>query len=207
MHKNDLAKLKQLKKALRNATKKPVVKTPTASISLSDHELFMRAINGVKPLTHPYIEKTPKSPSPWPKQGLQQHLINEATESMTDFWPWDELETDEQLMFTRPGVSLEILKKLKRGNWPAQAELDLHGHTTETARALLVEFLLRSVKLGFRCVRIIHGKGLSSPNNEPILKLKTKNWLAQRDEVLAYTQAKRNEGGGGAVVVLLRSTK
>ncbi len=85
-----------------------------------------------------------------------------------------------------------------------QDELDLHGLTTPEARALLVEFLNRCLRRGWRYVRIIHGKGLRSKNREPVLKQKVANWLMQRDEILGFCQARNIEGGSGAVVVLLK---
>jgi DNA-nicking Smr family endonuclease len=92
----------------------------------------------------------------------------------------------------------------RRGHWAIQDAIDLHGLTSPEARTLLAEFLASCVRRGLRCVRIIHGKGLRSKNREPVLKRKVAHWLMQRDEVLAYCQARRTEGGGGAVVVLLK---
>ena len=99
------------------------------------------------------------------------------------------------------------MRQLRRGHWVIQDELDLHGLTTAQARPLLVEFLNDCRRAGFRCVRIVHGKGLRSKNREPVLKGKVAGWLMQRDEVLAFCQARPTEGGGGAVIVLLRGAK
>ena len=99
------------------------------------------------------------------------------------------------------------LRKLRRGHWVVQAQLDLHGMTSDEARMNLVAFLNACKKNGHRCIRIIHGKGLGSKNREPVLKIKVRNWLMQRDEILAFTQARQVDGGGGAVVVLLKSGK
>ena len=84
-----------------------------------------------------------------------------------------------------------------------QGELDLHRLNREEARDALTEFFNAARSSGWRCVRIIHGKGLSSPNREPVLKGKVRLWLAQRDEVLAYCEAPHHAGGSGAVLVLL----
>jgi DNA-nicking Smr family endonuclease len=96
---------------------------------------------------------------------------------------------------------------LRRGEWALQDQLDLHGLTVEEARALLASFLSNSVKRGMRCIRIVHGKGMRSASGEPVLKRKVAGWLAQRDEVLAYVQARQVDGGGGAVMVLLRGAR
>ena len=108
-------------------------------------------------------------------------------------------------MFLRNGLSSQILKKLRRGFWATQDHLDLHGLRSEEARTLLVSFLNEALKHGLRCVRIVHGKGLRSRNAEPVLKRKIGNWLGQRDEVLAFVQARAEDGGGGAVMVLLKA--
>ena len=85
-----------------------------------------------------------------------------------------------------------------------QAELDLHGYTTDEARDVLADFLYEARQRGYRCVRVVHGKGLTSPNREPVLKGKVRLWLTQRDEVLAYCEAPHHAGGSGAVLVLLK---
>ena len=114
------------------------------------------------------------------------------------------IEAGEELTFTRNGIGPQSLKKLQRGHWMVQDELDLHGLTSAEARATLVEFLDRCLRRGVRCVRIIHGKGLRSPNREPVLKQKVGYWLMQREDVLAFRQARPSDGGGGAVMVLLK---
>lgn len=96
------------------------------------------------------------------------------------------------------------LKKLRRGHWNIQAEIDLHGMTSDQARDSFTEFLEESQSLGLRCIRIIHGKGFGSRNQEPVLKLKVTSWLMQHDEILAFCQAQPIEGGSGATIVLLR---
>ena len=87
-----------------------------------------------------------------------------------------------------------------------QAELDLHGLTIDEAHDALSDFIVESRTLRFRCVRVIHGKGLTSPNKEPVLKGKVRRWLAHWDEVLAYTEAPRHAGGSGAMLVLLKGS-
>jgi DNA-nicking Smr family endonuclease len=122
--------------------------------------------------------------------------------------PWDILdqgETGEELFFSRPGVPASAIRKLKRGGWVIAAELDLHGQRSDEARITLAEFLLHCARNDLRCVRIIHGKGLRSKNREPVLKHKLRHWLIQREDVLAFCQARPADGGSGAVIVLLKS--
>lgn len=115
------------------------------------------------------------------------------------------LETDEALSFRRPGIGAEVLRKLRRGHWVIQDEIDLHGHTVQEARAALAAFLRRAGRRGVRCVRVVHGKGLGSKDRQPVLKHKVRLWLSQRDEVLAFCQARPAQGGAGALIVLLRA--
>jgi DNA-nicking Smr family endonuclease len=114
------------------------------------------------------------------------------------------LETDEDLSYTRQGIGIDVAKKLRKGHWVIQAELDLHGMRRDQARDALADFLRQCGRTGRRCVRIIHGKGLGSVNKEPVLKKKVRNWLIQKDEVLAYSQATAADGGSGALIVLLK---
>ena len=116
-------------------------------------------------------------------------------------------EHEADLTFLRPGLGTDILSKLRRGRWSVQGELDLHGLNTEESRDALADFLLEARTRGLRCVRVIHGKGLTSPNKEPVLKGKVRKWLAHWDDVLAYCEAPRHAGGGGAVLILLRGSE
>ncbi|WP_084186935.1 Smr/MutS family protein [Andreprevotia chitinilytica] len=195
--------LKPLQKALSAPKAKPAPAVVAAPPPLSDHELFMLAAAGSRPIVHDRHQHALPRPSPWPLQRWHDEAQVMA-DAMSDFWPWDELETGEELLYLRPGMKLDTLKKLRRGQWVVQAGLDLHGHSIDTARLAVAEFLHDCRLRNQRCVRIIHGKGLGSKNKEPVLKLKLKNWLAQRDEVLAFAQARSVDGGSGAVLVLLK---
>lgn len=113
-------------------------------------------------------------------------------------------EHDLHQTFLRKGLGMDVLARLRRGHWSVQGELDLHRLTREEAREALTQFLNEARAAGWRCVRVVHGKGLSSPNREPVLKGKVRLWLAQRDEVLAYCEAPHHSGGSGAVLVLLK---
>ena len=130
------------------------------------------------------------------------------TESLSDHISWDiGTESGDELIYLRDGMQSMTLRKLRRGHWVVQGELDLHGHTTIEARTALVVFLHACLRDGLRCVRIVHGKGLRSKNREPVLKTKVGTWLRQREEVLAFCQARQSDGGGGAVIVLLKTRR
>jgi DNA-nicking Smr family endonuclease len=113
-------------------------------------------------------------------------------------------EFEHEQTFVRKGIGRDIAGKLRRGHWAVQAELDLHGMNSAEAHDALADFISGARERGMRCVRVIHGKGLTSPNREPVLKGKVRSWLAHWDEVLAYSEAPQHAGGGGAVLVLLR---
>ena len=120
---------------------------------------------------------------------------------------WDTgQEFEHEQTFVRRGLSPDLAGKLRRGHWSVQAELDLHGLTVDQAHDALSDFVVESRTLRLRCVRVIHGKGLTSPRKEPVLKGKVRRWLAHWDEVLAYTEAPRHAGGSGAVLILLKGS-
>ncbi|MFO1310557.1 MAG: Smr/MutS family protein [Burkholderiales bacterium] len=120
---------------------------------------------------------------------------------------WDTgQEFEHEQTFVRPGLGADVASRLRRGQWSVQAELDLHGLTVDEAHDALSDFIVESRTHRLRCVRVIHGKGLTSPNKEPVLKGKVRRWLSHWDEVLAYTEAPRHAGGGGALLVLLKGS-
>jgi len=167
--------------------------------------LFLEAMRGVAPA--PPLKRVvlnASKPPPIPVQTLRdEHAA--LLDSLSDDDPWlTGFETGEELCFLREGLPQTILRKLRRGHWVIQDELDLHGLNRDEARTQLADFLHASLQSGHRCVRVIHGKGLGSLNREPVLKHKVRAWLAQRDEVLAYCQARPVDGGSGAAIVLLR---
>ncbi|MGB2817620.1 MAG: Smr/MutS family protein [Burkholderiaceae bacterium] len=166
---------------------------------------FRDAVGDVTPLTiRARVEHDRPPHPPLPKKRWEddeQVLVA----SVSDEFEIDTLlHTDDELSFRRPGVGPDVLRKLRRGDWVIQDEIDLHGCRTDEARELLGSFLREAVKRGVRCLRIVHGKGLGSRDRQPVLKGKTRVWLAQRDEVIAFCQARPAEGGSGALVVLLK---
>ncbi len=174
----------------------------------SARELLRAALADVTPL--PPVNRA-KLVRPRPQPIAAQRQLDEIAvlrDTLSDAPAWEQgLENGEELLFLRNGISAQHLKKLRRGHWAVQDHLDLHGLTSPEARVLTAAFLAHCVRNGLRCVRIVHGKGLGSPNREPVLKKKVSGWLAQRDEVLAYCQAPQADGGGGAVLVLLRGSR
>jgi DNA-nicking Smr family endonuclease len=168
--------------------------------------LFREAVRDATPLQTSARgwRKPEPPPPPLPVQSLLD-VHDALAESITGPVSSDQfLETGEELSFLRDGLGRDVLRKLRRGHWIVQDFVDLHGLNRAQAHARLVEFLADCLKRGLRCVRIVHGKGLGSPKREPVLKGKVRQWLAQRDDVLAFCQAPPNQGGSGALLVLLR---
>ncbi len=186
--------------------KRPVIPEPPAEEPADDEALLREALKDVAPITDPgkaTLRRQPPRPVPVQRLRDDEQVLQD---SLSDQMPMEVgVETGDELVFLRNGLSNQILKKLRRGYWSIQDQLDLHGLRAEEARALLVSFLNDALKHGLRCVRIVHGKGLRSRNAEPVLKRKIGNWLGQRDEVLAFVQARAEDGGGGAVMVLLKA--
>ncbi len=174
--------------------------------SRRDAELFRHAIGDVAPLP-PANKAEPATPRPLPIP--RQHLADEQAalaESLSDEFNVDTLlDTDEELSYARGNIGRDTLRKLRRGHWVIQGQLDLHGMRRDEAREALAEFLRNAVKRGWRCVRVIHGKGLGSVNKEPVLKSKVRSWLVQKEEIIAFCQARAADGGSGALVVLLKA--
>ena len=153
----------------------------------------------------PAFRQRPTSlPPPYP---VQSHLDEHEAlrDSLAAEWTAEDwLDSGDEPNFLRPGLSRQVLRKLRSGSWVIQDQLDLHGLDRHEAHEALAAFLASCVRRGARCVRVIHGKGLGSKNREPVLKTKVKHWLTQREEVLAYCQARPVDGGSGALVVLLK---
>lgn len=170
-----------------------------------EFELFREAVKDARPLKAPRLHHPPPRPKPVPHQFIQDEK-QALTDSLSDeYIPAHELESGEELLYLRQGHSPDILPKLRRGFWVIQASIDLHGMVVEDARQYVADFLAECKKRGIRCVRVVHGKGHGSRNREPVLKHKLRSWLMQKDEVIAYAQARQADGGGGAVIILLKA--
>ena len=140
-----------------------------------------------------------------------QHALDEQAalqESMSDEFDVSTLlDVDDQMSFRRPGIGTDVTRKLRRGDWTLQGQIDLHGLRSDEAREALGQFIRDAYRVGWRCVRVVHGKGLGSPGKEPVLKAKVQRWLVQKNEVIAFVQARPLDGGAGALVVLLAPGK
>jgi len=167
-----------------------------------DAALFRAAVGDAVPLRAPKRRvNAGRGAPPAPVQSLldEHSALAESRSGALD------PEVEDEASFVQAGVPRQVLRKLRRGHWVVQDDLDLHGLTRAEAREAVAGFLRESVRRARRCVRIVHGKGLGSKNREPVLKAKVRVWLAQREEVLAFCQAPAAQGGSGAVLVLLKA--
>ncbi len=208
-----LSDLKALQKALAaRAAEAAKQRAATEALRLEaerrlhqDRWLFERAVGAVQRMpNHGRYIRPAQAPLPVPQQRQrdEQAVMQEALSD--EFDAETLLLTDEHLSFRRKGVGPEVVRKLRQGNWSIQAQLDLHGLRTDEARQSLAAFVREAHRHGLRCVRVVHGKGLGSPGKTPVLKGRVHSWLVQKNEVMAFVQARPAEGGAGALVVLLR---
>jgi DNA-nicking Smr family endonuclease len=212
----DLKKLLDERRALEPAPARKAVarvvapRRAVASSKHADGDVDLKAAFGdvapIKRANRARLDTPPPAPVPRHRIADEQDAL-EASKYGAEPAPqsWDigqELEGEQT--YVRAGIGADVLTKLRRGHWSVQAEIDLHGHVTAEAHDALADFLDDVRAAGMRCVRVIHGKGLSSPDREPVLKGKVRRWLQRWDDVLAYCEAPRHAGGGGAVLVLLR---
>lgn len=179
-----------------------------AAKAKAEKELFSRAIGPVKALPARHLpghraQLAPAQPAPIPVQQQRDELAVMREAISDEFDVETLLDTDEALSFRRPGMGPDVVRKLRRGGWSIQRQLDLHGLRREDARDALSVFIREAHKAGMRCVRVVHGKGLGSPGKTPVLKGRVQSWLIQKQEVIAFVQARPAEGGAGALVVLL----
>jgi DNA-nicking Smr family endonuclease len=171
----------------------------------AERTLFVRAAGAVRPIRdHRRVDLAPEPPPPIAVQQQldEQRVLREAISD--EFDASTLLDIDDALSFRRPGIGTDVTRKLRMGGWSLQGEIDLHGLRREEAREALADFIREAHRRGWRCVRVVHGKGLGSPGRTPVLKSKVQSWLVQKNEVLAFVQARGDEGGAGALVVLLK---
>ncbi len=205
-----LADLKSVKKAIdRQAAERAAQEAARIALAKkqrAEKELFATTVGKVLPLPRKAaISVFKDQPAPIP---VQQQLDEQKVlrETMSDAWDTSSLiDTDEALSFRRPGIGADVVRKLRKGDWTVQGQVDLHSLRTDEAREALGSFIRESYKNGLRCVRVVHGKGLGSPGKVPVLKNKVHSWLIQKNQVLAFVQATPVQGGAGALLVLLQS--
>lgn len=132
-------------------------------------------------------------------------LDDELTQAVQYDFSGTKVGAFESLFYCQPGVRTQELSKLKKGQFNAQAVLDLHGLTVQQGEQALDDFIALCCAQNKRFIRVIHGKGYNSDDEYPALKNLTNQLLSQLNEVIAFTSAPEKDGGVGAVNVLLKA--
>jgi DNA-nicking Smr family endonuclease len=172
-------------------------------ISDDDLRLFAQAVGPVRPIAGGERVIARRRPAPEPKQS-QLDEARVSTELLRSAIDPGVIEVGEELSYLKSGLSPRLLQKLKRGHFSIADEIDLHQMTAAVARTAVKQFLDANRRADRLCVKIIHGKGLRSRAEGPVLKRLVDGLLRQRGDVLAFASAKPADGGTGAVIVLLR---
>jgi DNA-nicking Smr family endonuclease len=195
---------KQIAEAQAKAAAEAAARTAEVKRIEAEKNLFVRAVGQVALLPTSNTAQIPKLPRAPVATQLKIDEAKVIHDSLSDEFDVSTLlDTDDALSFRRPSVGPEVTRKLRKGDWAIQREIDLHGLRSDEARLALTTFIREAHKYGIRCVRVVHGKGLGSPGKTPVLKSKVHSWLVQKNQVMAFVQAKPAEGGAGALVVLL----
>ena len=168
---------------------------------VDDAALFRDAIGPVREL--PAQPAPPTKPRPRPAARMAARDEAQALSEFRRAMSADALEAGDALSYRRESVSPRTLQRLRRGEYAAQEELDLHWTDAKHAEAMLRDFLVHARQHGLGCVKVIHGKGLNSDSKTPALKNLVDRMLRHRSEVVAFASAPTNQGGTGAVLVLL----
>jgi DNA-nicking Smr family endonuclease len=171
--------------------------------------LFEDEMAGVAPLT-----EDPRGRLGAPKAEPRRTRLNDEAEAYAQLadlvegvGPFDIADSDEYIEGLAPGIDKHLLRKLKKGEYALQGHLDLHGMTSDEARGEVEKFVEAALLEGKRCLLVIHGRGLNSKDNIPVLKERLKLWLTRgriARRVLAFATARPADGGAGAVYLLLR---
>jgi DNA-nicking Smr family endonuclease len=177
-------------------------RTPT-TVNDEDSRLFRDAIGEVRKLDP--VAPPPAMPKPEPHPYMLEADEAAVPGELLDM-AFDPglMEVGEELSYLRDGYPPKLLRQLKRGQFSVQDEIDLHQMNAAAAQATISAFLAEAFDHGFRCVRIVHGKGLRSKSGGPVLKVLTDRLLRRRDDVIAFASARPMQGGTGAVIVLLK---
>jgi DNA-nicking Smr family endonuclease len=178
--------------------------------AVSEEDLFLREMADVRPLTSKQRAHVPRQPPPLPPKAPTDpdaEALAELSDLVAGNGAFDITQTTEFLEGAVLGLDRRLVRRLRNGEFAYQSHLDLHGMTSEQARAAVDSFLTTAHRRGYRCVLIVHGRGHNSADQVPVLKRKVTAWLSRGSWarlVLAFTSARACDGGAGALYVLLR---
>lgn len=187
----------------------PRSKEPPRALD-AESALFLEAVGEVAPVR---VAKARVEPPP-PPTAAQLRLPNDEAEGLARLaelvsgdGEFDIADADDFVEAAVQGFDERVMRKLRAGDFSTQAQLDLHGLTREQAKPAVEAFIQRSRIAGHRCVLVVTGRGLNSPDQIPVLKQGAQQWLTRGKtarQVLALCSARPKDGGAGALYVLLR---
>lgn len=172
---------RELSARAEQAARQATLAEQVQRLARAEKNLFVRAAGAVQPLPDTgrlILKQVRAAPMLMRYQHDEQAVLHEAISDEFDVGTL--LDTDDLLSFRRPGIGTDVTRKLRRGDWSIQRQLDLHGLRRDDAREALSNFIREAYKHGIRCVRVVHGKGLGSPGKAPILKSRVHSWLVQK---------------------------
>lgn len=183
--------------------------TATPAPASTDDDLWAQATAGVSRLAVGPGAADPRPPSPGPSHVRHPDLeaIDELRALVNGDAPFDLADSDEFIEGCVAGLDPGVVRKLRRGEYAVQGHVDLHGLRRDEAKAAVDRFLKEARAVGKRCVLLVHGRGSHSKDQVPVLKEALRTWLATARfgrHVLAFATARPQDGGAGAVYVLLR---
>lgn len=179
------------------------MKSKSAKVDQQDIALFREGVGEIEQIEQDKIQPVATQPKPIPRF-RQQRLDMEYQDTFSEQYEPHTVGSEETLNFRRSGIQQRLFSRLRNGQLQIEAELDLHGMTISVAHEALAKFLHDCQHYKIRCARVIHGKGWGSKQRQPVLKSKLNGWLQQTDDVLAFCSAPIEDGGTGAVYVLLK---
>jgi DNA-nicking Smr family endonuclease len=191
------------------------VQQPPASVKKQDENgLFLDLMSDVTPLQDGKKRRIAKLPDPNVRPAHapgneELEVLAHLSDLVSGVTEIDITFTDEYIEGCTPGFSQRLMQRLKRGEFPVQDHVDLHGLKKQEAETRVRDFLIRSYHQGLRCVLIVHGRGLNSQDHMPVLKERLPSWLNRgpiNKIVLAFSTARPYDGGAGAIYVLLRKS-
>jgi DNA-nicking Smr family endonuclease len=204
------ADLKLLRKTLKEQEEARAVadalRARSAEAQRQNANLFRHSVGEVKAMPQPDRLQGTAPRTAITARVKEDEIQAVLRESLSDLFEVDALmEEDPALSYTSKGLGPDVVRKMRKGCWPVQDELDLHGLRRDDARDGLGAFLRHASARHYRCVRVIHGKGLGSKGQAPVLKSMVHSWLVQKEEVIAFCAARPSDGGDGALIVLLKA--
>lgn len=174
----------------------------SSDIDPSDIDLFRGEFDDVAPLKQDKIPPqafSSKQKSPLATKNRQAAAQMKQAAASFHFSDGYEAHFDANspTKYVKPGSDSHEVKRLRRGDYPPDLILDLHGFKKEEAKLEIVALIEAAQKQHVHCVCIVHGIGSYA------LKKSIPSWLVQHPAIQGFHQAPLEWGGQGALLVLI----